>query len=74
MNHETPVFTDRVLRCVDCGSSFVWTSGEQAFYFRKSLSEPHRCKSCRELRKRTLPPPDGDIPLDRDYARITDIR
>jgi hypothetical protein len=54
MTYQTPVFRDKTLHCCDCGESFVWTAGEQGFYYRKSLSEPHRCKSCRELRKRTL--------------------
>ena len=47
---------DRVLHCFDCGQSFVFTAGEQAFFQSKSLSEPKRCRPCRELRKRTLIP------------------
>lgn len=49
-------FKDGVLRCCDCQESFIWTAGEQAYYFSKGLSEPKRCKPCRELRKRTLIP------------------
>lgn len=49
-------FQDKVLRCCDCGESFVFTGGEQAFFYSRSLSEPKRCKACRELRKRTLLP------------------
>ena len=47
-------FQDKVLRCTDCGRSFVFTSGEQAYYKSKGLSEPKRCKPCRDLRKRTI--------------------
>lgn len=49
-------FRDKVLHCCDCGQSFVFTAGEQAYFTSKSLSEPKRCRPCRELRKRTLIP------------------
>jgi hypothetical protein len=52
-------FKDKVLHCSDCGQSFIFTAGEQAFYVSKGLSEPKRCKPCRELRKRTLIPDPG---------------
>ena len=59
------VFVDRVVRCCDCGCSFVFSSGEAAYYWSKSLSSPpKRCKPCRELRKTTIVPGrevhDGD--------------
>ena len=56
INSIRQIFRDKVLRCCDCDNSFVFTAGEQAFYQSKSLSEPKRCKPCRELRKRTLIP------------------
>ncbi|HEY33144.1 MAG TPA: hypothetical protein G4O10_08580 [Dehalococcoidia bacterium] len=49
-------FWDQVIHCGDCGQSFVFTAGEQAFFLSKSLSEPKRCKPCRELWKGTLIP------------------
>jgi len=53
-------FRDKVLHCYDCGQSFVFTAGEQAYFESKGLSEPKRCQPCRELRKRTLiPNPEG---------------
>ena len=51
-----PDFRDKVLRCCDCGESFSFMAGEQAYFWSKSLSTPHRCKPCRELRKRTILP------------------
>src|SRR5262245_3021979 len=43
---------DKTLTCSDCGSSFVFTSGEQRFYQEKGFShEPRRCKDCRGKRK-----------------------
>ena len=49
-------FEDKTLRCCDCGESFIWSAGEQAYYYSKQLSEPKRCQSCRVLRKRTILP------------------
>jgi CxxC-x17-CxxC domain-containing protein len=44
-------FQDRTLQCVDCGSDFVWTAGEQAFYADKHFTnEPKRCKPCKAKR------------------------
>jgi CxxC-x17-CxxC domain-containing protein len=41
-------YSDKTLRCRDCGMDFIWTSGEQAFYASKGLmNEPVRCPSCR---------------------------
>jgi CxxC-x17-CxxC domain-containing protein len=44
-------FQDRTLACVDCGSEFVWTAGEQQFFADKNFrNEPKRCKNCKEKR------------------------
>jgi len=46
-------FEDRPLPCRDCGSTFVFTAGEQGFYLEKGLlNEPQRCPSCRATRRR----------------------
>jgi CxxC-x17-CxxC domain-containing protein len=43
---------DRPLPCRDCGSTFVFTSGEQAFYASRGLTHnPTRCPDCRSARK-----------------------
>ncbi|MAG37255.1 MAG: zinc-binding protein [Dehalococcoidia bacterium] len=45
-------FTDRVLVCADCGSEFVFSAGEQAFFAEKGFTnEPKRCVSCRSQRR-----------------------
>ena len=42
---------DRTIKCVDCGESFIWTSGEQAFFHDKGLkNEPKRCKPCKQAK------------------------
>jgi len=46
------MFEDKTLVCKDCGSEFVFTAGEQAFYAEKGFqNEPTRCKACRSARK-----------------------
>ncbi len=45
-------FADRSFSCRECGSAFVWTSGEQEFYQQKGLlHEPQRCPDCRQRAK-----------------------
>ena len=44
-------YRDRVLKCTDCGSDFVFTAGEQHFYAEKGFrNEPKRCKICKGKR------------------------
>ena len=46
-----PGFQDRVLKCVDCGTDFIFTAGEQQFYHDKDFkNEPKRCKACKAKR------------------------
>lgn len=47
-------YVDKVLKCRDCGSDFVFASGEQEFYVEKGFQhEPTRCRDCRTNKKRT---------------------
>ncbi len=44
-------FTDKVLKCVDCGSEFIFTAGEQLFFHDKDFkNDPKRCKQCKAKR------------------------
>ncbi|HEY1463989.1 MAG TPA: zinc-ribbon domain containing protein [Terriglobales bacterium] len=44
-------FQDKVLKCVDCGSDFVFTAGEQLFFHDKQFkNEPKRCRGCKTKR------------------------
>ena len=44
-------FQDKTLNCVDCGTEFIWTAGEQLFFADKNFkNEPKRCKSCKAKR------------------------
>lgn len=44
-------FVDRLLKCCDCGNDFVFTAGEQLFFFDKQFkNDPKRCKLCKAKR------------------------
>ncbi|MFC1928644.1 zinc-ribbon domain containing protein [Chloroflexota bacterium] len=47
-------FDAKDLVCCECNRPFVWTAGEQVFYWSKGLAPPKRCTACRERRKATL--------------------
>src|ERR1700689_1884820 len=41
-------FDDRLLKCSDCGNEFVFTAGEQIFFYDKQFkNDPKRCKLCK---------------------------
>lgn len=43
---------DKTIVCKDCGSEFIFTEGEQAFYQEKGFTnDPVRCPECRKARK-----------------------
>jgi CxxC-x17-CxxC domain-containing protein len=45
-------FQDRILKCAECGTEFVFTAGEQHFYRDKNFkNEPKRCKACKTKRQ-----------------------
>jgi CxxC-x17-CxxC domain-containing protein len=58
-------FQDKLLTCIDCGTEFVFTAGEQSFFHDKQFkNEPKRCKACKAKRASVLgatPPPRGFI-------------
>jgi CxxC-x17-CxxC domain-containing protein len=44
-------FVDRLLKCCDCGNEFVFTAGEQIFFYDKQFkNDPKRCKLCKAKR------------------------
>ncbi len=45
-------FADKTLTCRDCGTTFVFTAGEQQFYADKGFTnEPTRCPACRQANR-----------------------
>jgi CxxC-x17-CxxC domain-containing protein len=57
-------FQDKVLKCIDCGSDFIFTAGEQLFFHDKQFkNEPKRCKTCKAKRVSVLgAPAPGQVP------------
>jgi CxxC-x17-CxxC domain-containing protein len=43
---------DKIIACRDCGSEFVFTAGEQAFFSERGFMDPVRCPACRSQRRR----------------------
>ena len=43
---------DLKLSCAECGGTFRFEAGEQAFYKSRGLSVPKRCPECRSKFKR----------------------
>ncbi len=42
-----PQFADRVLTCVGCNAEFVFSAGEQAFFYEREFkNDPRHCKPC----------------------------
>jgi CxxC-x17-CxxC domain-containing protein len=53
-------FQDRVLQCIDCGTDFVFSAGEQRFYQEKEFrNEPRRCRGCKAKRQNGSGHPGG---------------
>jgi CxxC-x17-CxxC domain-containing protein len=42
---------DREITCADCGANFPFTEREQEYYAERNLSQPKRCKACRDARR-----------------------
>jgi len=60
-------FQDKVITCIDCGSEFVFTAGEQSFFYDKQFKNaPKRCKDCKARRVATL----GATPPRNSNQRI----
>ncbi len=68
-------FSDRVLKCSDCNSDFVFTAGEQLFFYdRQFKNDPKRCKLCKAKRAGLGRSPEGTaavaaLPLSRTETR-----
>jgi len=60
-------FQDKVLKCIDCGTEFIFTAGEQLFFHDKQFkNEPKRCKVCKTKRASAV----GSIPIANAYQKV----
>src|SRR5262245_45542472 len=52
---KEPEFLDKAILCIDCGSEFIWSAGEQAFFRDKRLENPpKRCRECKKAKNERL--------------------
>jgi CxxC-x17-CxxC domain-containing protein len=64
-------FQDKVLTCIDCGAQFMFTAGEQLFFYDKQFkNEPKRCKSCKSKRVAVLSANPGQRDGHPQHSRI----
>lgn len=67
-------FVDRFLKCSDCGNDFVFTAGEQLFFYDKQFkNDPKRCKLCKAKRaglgRSANPNAPATLPFSRTETR-----
>ena len=63
-------FNDRTLICSDCSSEFVFTAGEQLFFFDKQFkNDPKRCKPCKSRRSGLSAVANGTGPVSAGLSR-----
>lgn len=42
---------DKKIKCKVCGTEFDFTAGQQEFFASHNLSEPKKCKDCKDKEK-----------------------
>lgn len=65
LNTNNLKIEDKVLSCIDCGETFIFTAGEQLFFASKGLSIPKRCPQCRKRRRDTIVPDNSSKGVSR---------
>ena len=48
---EKQTMPDVEITCAECGTAFPFTEREQEYYAERNLSQPKRCKACRDARR-----------------------
>ena len=52
---DEPEIQNKDIVCIDCGSDFIWTIGEQVFFRDKGLENPpKRCRDCKQAKNDRL--------------------
>ena len=55
VSNDNRELNDEIIKCIDCGLEFVWTSGEQEFFRDKNLKNPpKRCKGCKQAKNQRI--------------------
>ncbi len=65
-----PQFVDRILICSDCHGEFIFTAGEQLFFYDKQFkNDPKRCKPCKSRRSGLSAAANGAGPAAAGLSR-----
>jgi CxxC-x17-CxxC domain-containing protein len=65
-----PQFVDRTLTCSDCHGEFIFTAGEQLFFYDKQFkNDPKRCKPCKSRRSGLSAAANGTGPAAAGLSR-----
>jgi CxxC-x17-CxxC domain-containing protein len=52
---ENVELEDKEIDCIDCGTKFLWSIGEQVFFRDKNLTNPpKRCKRCKKAKNERI--------------------
>ena len=63
-------FVDRILTCSDCHGEFIFTAGEQLFFYDKQFTnDPKRCKPCKSRRSGLSAAANGTGPAAAGISR-----
>jgi len=66
-----PQFVDRILTCSDCHGEFIFTAGEQLFFYDKQFkNDPKRCKPCKSRRSGLSAAANGGGPAAAGLSRV----
>ncbi len=70
MQTSQVLFDDRLLVCADCHGEFIFTAGEQLFFFDKQFkNDPKRCKPCKSRRSGLAAAANGESPAAAGISR-----
>lgn len=62
-------FVDREQKCISCGGTFVFSAGEQAFFYDKGFqNDPRHCKLCKRSKSERH---EGKPPRSAVETRVT---
>lgn len=59
---------DKIIQCIQCNVSFVFSVDEQVHFASKGFTDPRRCRECRKKRSKL-----GDS-NERDRNRVKNSR
>ena len=62
----------RVLRCCDCGTKFIFSSGEESFFEGMGFEMPKRCEDCRAAKKARFGEGGGGCGDDDEFSHDGD--